>query len=48
VHILTHAEDQGAIAKDDVSGIVVTTGLSDIAVDRHDELQIEKRCGDRL
>ena len=37
---VTHAKDQGAIAKDDVCGIVVASGKSglalDIGVDRHD------------
>ena len=32
-----HTEDQGAIAKDDICGIVVTAAvLSDMTVDYHD------------
>ncbi len=37
---VTHAKDQGAIAEDDVGGIVVTAELGGVAisvgVDRHD------------
>jgi hypothetical protein len=37
------AEDQGAVAKDDICGIVVTAaGLSDVTVDRHDDGDLRK------